>query len=373
MNLRLNRSAQKSVKMSSFLSHTNRQFNHLNTYSHRSLNDLPQMNSTLLVSKSSHSTSTSSSSSSSTHDYLYNNTLQDDHSNSVNQCPYCTVQLNTSQSYPFHSEFSKTLKNRNINNEVYNSNGSLKLPICSGTNTHCSCYFFKQISSPQCYSSTNDVSSDQNKTQYNVPIHTNLSNSHYSLPIKNTCSNDQMIETYHLNENSIENIDDDDLKNWNHDHYFYHHYNDNLTRTTTTTPALQQKINNNNHKKRLQAYSKSLYWNKPIKHGKINKIASTSNSQLKHYFPVSFSTVAASSRKDRQSLKHIKQDIHYIAKAARQLLVELKEREFKAKIIEQWKIVGIVLDRIFFILYFVTILLSALLFHPTLIDDYSDD
>ncbi|VDP49178.1 unnamed protein product [Schistosoma mattheei] len=198
MNLCLHRSAQKSVKISSHVSNSSRQFNNSNIYPHRSLNDLTEIVSSSVSKSSSSTSSASSSSSSSTYDYLHNDTLQNDFRNSSKQCPHCAVELNTSKLYPLHYE---SLNSKTNNNNINKSHDSFKLPVCS-------CHYFKQISSPL---------------------------------------------------------------------------------------------------------------------------------------------------------------------SARQLLIELKQREFKQKIIEQWKIVGIVLDRIFFILYFITILLSALLFHPTLIDDYNDD
>ncbi|VDP67256.1 unnamed protein product [Schistosoma curassoni] len=282
MNLCLHRSAQKSVKISSHVSNSSKQFNNSNIYPHRSLNDLTEIVSSS-VSKSS----------------------------------------------------------------------------------ICSCHYFKQISSPLCYLSTNDISNDQNNMHNNILSNTELSNSNYSLPI-NTYSNDQMIRFDYLNEYPIENIND--LNKWNNEHYYPH-----LNQTPFKFKHNNNNNNNNNNTK-IQKCSKSLYWNKFFKKNKQNQILFKSNSKLKNYYPINFNLISINNKqKNYQSLKYIKNDIDYITKAARQLLIELKQREFKQKIIEQWKIVGIVLDRIFFILYFITILLSALLFHPTLIDDYNDD
>uniref|UniRef100_A0A5K4F9M3 Neuronal acetylcholine receptor subunit alpha-7 n=1 Tax=Schistosoma mansoni TaxID=6183 RepID=A0A5K4F9M3_SCHMA len=340
MNLCLNRSAQKSVKMSSHLGNSSRQFNHSNIYTHHSLNDLNE-NVSSLVPKSSSSTSTSSSLA---HDYLHNNTLQNDYVNFASQCPHCTIQLNTSKSYPLHSECYKSFNDKTNNNNLNKSHDSFQLPICSETNTHCSCYYFKQISSPLCYLSTNDLSNDQNRihnnNNNNNDISSNtieLSNSHYSLP-RNICLNDPMIrrQQHYLNKNLIQNIND--LNNWNNQ-YYLHHSNHHLNQTI---PIFKQKYNE--HKK-LKEFSKSLYWNKFKKQNKYNKFVSKSNNtQLKDYFPLHLNKkISIINQKDQQSLKYIKQDINYISKAARQLIIELKQREYKEKIIEQWKIVGILL------------------------------
>ncbi|CAH8513261.1 unnamed protein product [Schistosoma bovis] len=321
MNLCLHRSAQKSVKISSHVSNSSRQFNNSNIYPHRSLNGLNEIVSSS-VSKSSSSTS-SASSSSSTYDYLHNDKLQNDFRNSSKQCPHCTVELNTTKLYPLHYE---SVNSKTNNNNINKSHDSFKLPICS-------CHYFKQISSPLCYLSTNDISNDQNNMHNNILSNTELSNSNYSLPI-NTYSNDQMIRLHYLNEYPIENIND--LNKWNNEHYYPH--------LNQTPFKFKHNNNNNNNNTKIQKCSKSLYWNKFLKKNKQNQILFKSNSKLKNYYPINFNLLSINNKqKNYQSLKYIKNDIDYITKAARQLLIELKQREFKQKIIEQWKIVGILL------------------------------
>ncbi|KAK4469178.1 hypothetical protein MN116_006756 [Schistosoma mekongi] len=355
MYLYPHQSVQQSVETASFVNTSNKQFNHSNICEHYNVNNLAQTTSSL-PPKSSSSVSTSSSSD----EYSYNNRFRNDHLDHDIQCSYCNVQLNTSKSHSLHSKSLKPVSVQNDNNlnDYYS-------PICSRNNTNCTCYYSKHIFSPTCYLSSSDILIDENIRPYKLSSNTNLFNSHYSLPV-DICSNDNMMKNYHLNDNPIDTIDT--LNSINDEQYFRNHYIENLTRTTL---PFQQKCTENNQKS--HNFSTSLYWNKPNKSNKTTKKSSILTTQLKHYFPINLKTIKQIHCKERQSLKHIKYDINYITKAARQLQKELKEREYKEKIIEQWRTVGIVLDRIFFILYFITILLSTLLFHPTLIDDYNDD
>ncbi|CAH8841889.1 unnamed protein product [Trichobilharzia szidati] len=333
---------------------------------------------------------------------------------------YCTYYPNIAKaSFELRSTgmmISSDLNKHNINNQssmIYknidnndnddnnnNSNNPLKCSTCSMINSNCTCYHPRDIFySPIYYQNTNDMllnhSSDNNR-QNSMSSNTDLTHSRYSLPI-NICSDDNRIISCQLNETDVENISL--LNYWNnneqpqdhrlHEHrappphpppHYHEHCEEEIIQVSI--PPKQKPSKNNQV---IEDFSKSLYWNQSSSRNKT-KLTKNNNhtkkrrhflqpstSHLQHFYPISLNKLSKLSQKERQSLRRIKQDISYITKAARQLQGELKERDLKERIVEQWKIVGIVLDRIFFIIYFITVLLSTLLFHPTLIDDSVDD
>nr|CAH8841856.1 unnamed protein product [Trichobilharzia regenti] len=287
---------------------------------------------------------------------------------------YCTYYPNISKQASFELRsrdiISSDLNKHNINQSamIYknidnnSSNNPLKCSTCSMVNSTCKCYHPGDISSPiYYYQNTNDMlPNHSDNRQYSMSSNTDLTNSRYSLPI-NICSDDNRIISCQLNETDVENISL--LNYWNNneqpqDHHLHEHR------------APPRHYHQNYEEEIIQATIP------PKQKSKIKPeaaIPQPSTSRLQHFYPISLNKLSKLTQKERQSLRRIKQDISYITKAARQLQGELKERDLKERIIEQWKIVGIVLDRIFFIIYFITVLLSTLLFHPTLIDDSVDD
>ncbi|CAH8495713.1 unnamed protein product [Heterobilharzia americana] len=383
MNLKisscLSESREKSFQKSPSMNTYPKRINHSNIQVNHSLNDLSQS-----ISSNQLNYSVSQSSPSlSAHECPCKKITQQNYFSYNDKCAFYPVQLNVSKSFELHTENNLSIDNYNpsLNQPFIITENidhkTMKCSECSKLSNNCVCCRSKGICSPICHLNPNDVFLGQNRRQYSVSSNTDASDSPYSLPI-NICSQDNKIITCQLNESDVENTSLLNHRNIEQHSQYHHHRNHCIEHFTKTSIPFKQKFDGD---KMIDEFSKSLYWNqstyktkeKALKKNKRNKLLPSSISRLQNYYPFNLGTMSGLSQKNRQSLKRIQKDINYISKAARQLQAELKERDLKERITEQWKIVGIVLDRIFFILYFVTILLSTLLFHPTLIDDYVDD
>ncbi|THD24715.1 Neuronal acetylcholine receptor subunit alpha-2 [Fasciola hepatica] len=61
----------------------------------------------------------------------------------------------------------------------------------------------------------------------------------------------------------------------------------------------------------------------------------------------------------------VEKDVQYITKTISRIESEKKERDCNARVAEQWRTICLALDRVFFLIYLITLIFSMCLFHPT--------
>lgn len=66
----------------------------------------------------------------------------------------------------------------------------------------------------------------------------------------------------------------------------------------------------------------------------------------------------------RKELYSLEMDLQYITNTIKTIELEKNERDRKTRIAEQWRTICLALDRVFFLIYLVTLIFSMCLFHP---------
>lgn len=66
----------------------------------------------------------------------------------------------------------------------------------------------------------------------------------------------------------------------------------------------------------------------------------------------------------RKELSSLEMDVQYITDTIKTIELEKNERDRKMRIAEQWRTICLALDRVFFLIYLVTLIFSMCLFHP---------
>ncbi|TPP63127.1 putative Acetylcholine receptor beta [Fasciola gigantica] len=67
----------------------------------------------------------------------------------------------------------------------------------------------------------------------------------------------------------------------------------------------------------------------------------------------------------RHRFLNVEKDVQYITKTISRIESEKKERDCNARVAEQWRTICLALDRVFFLIYLITLIFSMCLFHPT--------
>ncbi|VDP67075.1 unnamed protein product [Echinostoma caproni] len=75
----------------------------------------------------------------------------------------------------------------------------------------------------------------------------------------------------------------------------------------------------------------------------------------------------------KNDLCRVERDVHYITSTIKQIELDKLEEERKHRISEQWRTICLALDRVFFVLYLITLIVSMCLFHPTVMSSLENN